>query len=508
MSVSVGSMQGISCRRRRAAAVLAAVAAVLVAPPALAEGRERAAAAVEPFGVNAGVLWLDGLSNLPADRHTDAMRRAGLGSVRQLAVWNEIEPHPPDARTGAHSYRWASTDRIATALARERLRWTVVLGLTTPWAGAVPGVWAGPPRTQPFADYAAAVAERYGRRGTFWSENPELPYAPVVAYQVWNEPNVPGSATSMRPDEYAQLYAAAREAVLAVDPHARVAVGGLAHSQPDPGDGAVAYLRGMLEARPDLRGSIDAVGVTVYRRQPAEVFDKIAGLRRGLDALGEGETPIDLDETGWATAGGVPFTDITPVSDEQRGRYLRELVEGLAGSDCGVASVTPYAWVTPEDNALDAAAWFGLADRRSAVLRPSGGAYADAVRAATDAGDGGGGGPHCGRDDLPRLLDAHATARPFSASVVRACSRRRMTVRWSHGPGPEPYAEVELTLPGGRPRVYSDPDAGGPRRIRTSVRMRIPRRKGDIRLVARDELGRVAARTTAELRRCPPRRGR
>ena len=42
-----------------------------------------------------------------------------------------------------------------------------------------------------WAEFASRLVRRYGPDGQFWASNPDLPYHPIRAWQVWNEPNLP-----------------------------------------------------------------------------------------------------------------------------------------------------------------------------------------------------------------------------------------------------------------------------------------------------------------------------
>ncbi len=466
-------------------------------------------AALEPFGVNGGALFPDGNKLLPTDRHTAAIGAAGLRSVRAVAYWNLIEPLAPDVRTGAHTFDWRRPDAFVTHLARHGLRWDVILGYAASWASTPPGSGTGPPQPERFGEYAAAFAGRYGDRGTFWKAHPELPYVPAVNFQVWNEPNQEVSLTAMPAATYARLYLVARAAILRVAPHARVAVGGLVHSAETGRASAVGYLNEMFDAVPGLHGNVDAVGFTIYRQVPTQVMTQVRLAREALDAQGERHTPIDVDETGWATRGGVVLTDFMPVTEAVRAADYAEVVSRLAASDCGVAHLTPYAWVTEEDNQLDAAAWLGIAVRDTGAPRPSGQAYVDAASVASAAGRTPGAAPVCGRPDLPTLTGRRRpTLAPFAVRLSRRCSAHRLSVRFTLGPGPEPLRRFEVTIPGRRaPITLDDPDGGGPEVAPVLVTVRLPPSAGTVSVRARDGLGRPAARATARLRACS-RRGR
>ncbi len=459
-----------------------------------------------PFGINGGVLWPDGMNLLPTAVHAAAIGRTPLTTVRAIPFWDQIEPLAPDPRTGAHSYDWTRPDAIAAHLARNGLRWDALLGFSTIWAGQVPGTTGGTPRAGPFATYAAAIARRYGRDGEFWRLRPELPYVPMTTFQVWNEPNLPGSALAIDPKEFANIYLATREAIHRVDPSARVAVGGLVHSAPSGDGNAASYLRAMFAARPDLRGNIDAVGLTIYRQTPEQVLEQLRTARAVLDELGARDVLLDLNETGWTTRGLVPLTDLSAITEQERSARLTRLVELLAAADCGIASVEPFAWVSSEDSALDGAAWLGLANRGDAGLKPSGAALVAAITAVLERPPVGM--TVCGRPDLPRLVRPDfRRPQPFAPRVTkRSCASRRFTLRYGSGGAAEPISRVEVTLPRGKPRPVTDPDGAGPLEVPGAVRLPIPRRAGHTTVVAYDAQGAESERHRLTVRRCPTRK--
>src|SRR5829696_5617150 len=216
------------------------------------------------FGVNGQML-----PTLPADqqeRHLAAMAAGGLQVVRRDASWGYAEPSPPDPGTGAHTYRWDEFDEQVALYARHGLRWLPIIDYSTAWSGRIAGDYFSPPADpRPYAAYAAAIARRYGRGGNFWRVHPELPELPVRKYEIWNEQNTEhfwrGQADA--PERYAELYLAARGAIKAVDPGARVIVGGLALENAgvtDPDD----FVRRMYRHHPDLVGNVDAIGFHPY----------------------------------------------------------------------------------------------------------------------------------------------------------------------------------------------------------------------------------------------------
>jgi hypothetical protein len=339
--------------------------ACFIPAPALAAGAPNEGF----FGVNPGDLFK--LPQAQWDSHLSAIAADGVQVVRVGAWWSDLEPAPPAG--GEHRYEWGELDRQVAALARHGLQSEPLLSFSATWASRVRGDYtAAPDGAANFALFAGALAQRYGRGGSFWREHPELPGLPVRAYEVWNEENASAywHPAKTAPEQYADLYAATRAAIHGSDDSARVLVGGLAAAGNDsvlaPGD----FLRRMYAHRPDLRGVVDAVGFHPYARDPKAVYRLIAGFRRSLDTVAGSGVPIELTEIGWTTA---------DTSEHQRAAYLRELATTLPRSGCGIERVEAYAWVGPEQATGDREQWFGIANR-DGTNKPSAAGYAQAVR--------------------------------------------------------------------------------------------------------------------------------
>jgi len=99
-----------------------------------------------------------------------AMSNGGLQLARIDARWADIEPGPPSG--GSHSYDWSQYDAMVQAMAQQGLRWYPIVAYSTSWAGVIPGdsdSVVAPAHVGDFAAFAAALARRYGRGGTFWA---------------------------------------------------------------------------------------------------------------------------------------------------------------------------------------------------------------------------------------------------------------------------------------------------------------------------------------------------
>ena len=138
------------------------------------------------------------------------------------------------------------------------------------------------------------IAERFGPRGRFWAEHPELPYRPFRAWEVWNEPNLRQfwDAREPDPEEYARLVVETRRVLRAADPHARIVSGGLGWRY-----SGGRYLRAVLEEAGGC--AVDAVGIHPYAPTPARAMRALEEARSIADAAGARGVPLWTTEIGW-----------------------------------------------------------------------------------------------------------------------------------------------------------------------------------------------------------------
>ena len=330
----------------RRTALLAVIALTLSgAPPARAAG----ARAAPVFGVSVNRIVNDDFT--PAHWHAplQAVRAAGITQARTDAFWMWAEPRPP--LDGVHHYDWWRLDAVATAIARQRLRWLPIISYSAPWAASLPGNDKAPPRSaDDYAAYARAFAERYGREGRFWAEHPELPPTPATAIEIWNEPdNSDFWAPAPDPAAYIDLYLRSRAAIRTADPQARVLVGGLT--------GAPTFMPQLIAARPDARGQVDGVAVHTYSPEPLGALAEARDARRTLVTLGMTDVPLWVTEFGWVSR---PRTSNKYAPPAERPEYIASTTSALARSDCGIQGVVLYAWITPGRNARAEGDWYGL----------------------------------------------------------------------------------------------------------------------------------------------------
>lgn len=154
-----------------------------------------------------------------ADRDLDLMRDAGFNWVKQSFAWETIEG------AGRGVYDWSVADRVVTHVNQKGLKLLARLSIdpdkTSFWGGPPPG------NADVFAEYAAAVAQRYNC-------TPQA-VGCIQAFQIWNEPNLAREWGGNRPDpaEYAAFLGKAYAAIKAVHPNSIVISAGMAPTGDD-----------------------------------------------------------------------------------------------------------------------------------------------------------------------------------------------------------------------------------------------------------------------------------
>jgi hypothetical protein len=372
-------------RRRRLIAALVSLVAVAIAivlvssgggpapvTPALGPPALPAPSGTE-LGANVNRLFDDmTYTDAQIDAQLAALQRTGATVARSDALWEATEPSPPDH--GAHTYDWRFDDQIVGSLATHGLTLLPILDYVAIWDQSVPGQDHSPPRTiSDYAAYAAAVAARYGPRGLFWSSHLSLSPRPIRTYEIWNEPDT-GVFWFPAPDpgRYDDLYLAARNAIKAVDPGARVIVGGLTRP--------VTFVAALLSARAGIAAHIDGIAIHPYAPTPIGVLANVRGDRVALDALGLTRTPMYVTELGWSTS-PPGTTKYAPV--QLRPQFIESTMATLGRSDCGLGGVLLYTWVTPERNRRNLEDWYGVSPPGAAVSADMRAFAAGIVRASS-----------------------------------------------------------------------------------------------------------------------------
>jgi Cellulase (glycosyl hydrolase family 5) len=189
-----------------------------------------------------------------ADKMVAEWKRDGVDVVRIYAVWKRYAPKPNNRRVPAgfdaadpsSGYNWFFLDQAVNRVENAGMKVMLTIGGPAPrWATTKAkrnGIYK--PKAKPFANFAHAVAERYG--------------ASVDRYLLWNEPN---SGFFLLPQKHAasatvyrNLVRAAYPAVKRADRHSTVLIGALAPKARDRRGGTtspLAFLRsfGCVDSR-------------------------------------------------------------------------------------------------------------------------------------------------------------------------------------------------------------------------------------------------------------------
>ena len=263
-------------------------------PPAKKKKPARKGLPASKLGVNVKVFNPYGDVYAPTD--LSVASGAGLGVVRL------------EANEGV------DMDGIVGWLAESHLRLYPYLGLPCPVGSTDCGFEtqvAPAAAVGEMAQYVTAFAQRYGPGGSFWSQNPQLPYLPVESFEIGNEPNLrlifaedethlhwnlPSDPLLADDADYAAVYEAARTALHAVDPTGVAVVGGLADSAGYGVD--VLSDEAVLNALP--RGAVDAVGYHpwVFYESDALLEPDTTDLRVWMNQHGFAHVPLDVNEVG------------------------------------------------------------------------------------------------------------------------------------------------------------------------------------------------------------------
>ena len=329
---------------RRALAPLLSVVAVLTCLPAAATAAQRV-----PFGF-VGVVADGPVAEPGADSSAElgAMVASGVESVRLVFHWADAQPYPRiDDVPAVDRPRFRDTpgaptdfsrfDALVAGAAQRGLR---VLPVVT----TAPG-WAAKPPSDPadYARFARALVDRYGPRGSLWSERPDLPRRPVRSWQIWNEPNLRASWVEpnwVRP--YLAVLRAARREIRAADPGAQTVLAGL----PNLSWRSLAAIYRV----PGARRLFDAVAIHPYTRQVSGLRT-IARLVRGvMRRNGDARKPLTITEFGWPSAKGKAVGFGIETTERGQADRVRRALALLARirRPLGISSVYWYTWTARE----------------------------------------------------------------------------------------------------------------------------------------------------------------
>jgi len=240
----------------------------------------------------------------------DAAVDADLDRVVDLgARWLRLDAAWSDVETAPDSDDWSGLDRVVRAASARDMSIVLVVGTTAEWARPPGAEESFGPTTDSqragFAKFAATLAERYKGQ--------------VAAYEIWNEPNLPGS-WSPQPDaaEYLKLLRVAYATIHRVDNTAIVMSGGTGDG--DEGIDTISWYQTLYAG--GLHAVSDAVAVHPYADAPDPDSGQMAAAHQVRTLMGaHGDRVKQL----WGTETGAPTGGTFSVDERIQSRLLRQL---------------------------------------------------------------------------------------------------------------------------------------------------------------------------------------
>lgn len=232
--------------------------------------------------------------------------QSGVGTARVNMMWY-LANNP----TGG-SPNWSAQDSMFKEFSKNGIR--VIPTFYGNRLGGPESMRVSSGAWKEYQKYIGLAVDRYGPGGVFWKENPGVPYIPVRAWEVWNEPNFdinnPGGE-NVSPKLYVQILVRASKTIKKRDPAAIVLFGGLANPSEDrtvkikgktktTAMTAANFLKAVYKY-PEARGSFDALSFHPYAGSVSRMSSSIASMRKILDDNGDANKSIYITEVGWAT---------------------------------------------------------------------------------------------------------------------------------------------------------------------------------------------------------------
>jgi polysaccharide biosynthesis protein PslG len=269
------------------------------------------------------------------------MAANGVSAVRVLVNWARVEPNQ-----GVRD--WSYYDSYVGALAAADLQAQPLLLGEPTWTPRFPRppIYSSLARSS-WQSFLTELAGRYGRDGLFWRQHPNLPYLPMVDWEVWNEPNLKGYwGGRPNPHQYVRLLRLSGAAVRRSDPQARIGIGGIF---PPPraryGVSLKTFMQGLYRVH-GARSAFEALSIHPYAARPKGVLAACRQARRIMNSHHDRATPMWITELGWST-GGVRWRQ-SPyrASEAGQAKFLSRSYRRLIASrrQLGLERVVWHTW--------------------------------------------------------------------------------------------------------------------------------------------------------------------
>jgi hypothetical protein len=236
-------------------------------------------------------------------RDFELMRDAGVESVRLPLYWNVVQEQAP----GIVEANWDGFDHEVALAAEAGIRVMPFVWGTPEWAA--PQVVDLPVRSAwqrwGWSRLLREAVWRYGPNGSFWEDNPELPFLPIGRWEIWNEENIVTFADPVNPAAFARLIRISGGVLHAADPGAEVIAGGFFGRplQIPPNVASGDFLSRLYRAR-GVKRYFDGIALHPYVARARAMRAQIENLRRVMRIHRDARTPIYVTELGWGSRSG------------------------------------------------------------------------------------------------------------------------------------------------------------------------------------------------------------
>jgi hypothetical protein len=247
----------------------------------------------------------------PSAEQFQRLQRGGVESVRASISWDAVQP-----RAGG-PFDWSSVDSTVRGAVAAHLDVLPFLSGAPSWAVPTDRRYDSP-KTLPVRNgrqrsgwtrFVKAAILRYGPRGSFWAENPEVPKRPVRVWQIWNEENFEYFVARPNPAEYGKLVKLSYAAVKGADHGARIVLGGLFarpkeatfKRRPPLAYFATDFLEQMYRSTPGIKGKFNGVALHPYTGSYQRLSPYIEEVRDVLKENHDAGKALWLTELGWSS---------------------------------------------------------------------------------------------------------------------------------------------------------------------------------------------------------------
>jgi hypothetical protein len=239
--------------------------------------------------------------------------------TKTSASWLRLPVDWARIETAKGAYDWSYLDALVGAAQAHGLKIMGTIAYSADWARP-PGSFMTtlPDNPAEYASFAAAAASRYAGR--------------IVAWQVWNEPNLPlfSGYTIHNGARYTALLKAAYPAIKGAAPGATVVAAGLSRLPGD--DSPPAFLQQMYAA--GVKGFFDAAAGHPYvfpgglAADTDNGWSDIGRMRDVMVTNGDGGKKI------WMTELGAPTSDPSAegVSQAEQAKQITDVLAAIAGT--------------------------------------------------------------------------------------------------------------------------------------------------------------------------------